>query len=87
MEQNGIISEAVPAETAVKGKIAEIRTAVKDGNSYYYLRLAGQEFYYAVQAAQNELAVVLNVGDEVAITCDENASGEIRTAFSVSRAP
>ncbi len=86
MEQNSIIKQAVPVETEAKGKIAEIRTAVRDGNSYYYLRLEGEKVFYAVPASQSELVVILNVGDEVSIRYDETSGGEIRTAFSVKRA-
>lgn len=50
------------------GKIAEIRTAVMDGDSYYFLRLEGSSTYYRVSAAECELAVILNMGDTVKVT-------------------
>ncbi|MCX7615248.1 MAG: CvpA family protein, partial [Clostridiales bacterium] len=83
--QNGIIKTDVPAQTQVTGKIAEIRTAVREGNSYYYLRLDGQKIFYVISAASSENVIVLNVGDEVAIESDQSATGELRTAYSVTR--
>ena len=73
LADNGLISdsesEAVPSDQEESsGAIAEIRTAVLDGNSYYFLRLEGEGTFYAVNAAENPLAVILNVGDQVTIT-------------------
>ncbi len=55
------------AQTSVVGVIAEIRDAVREGNTFYYLRLENVPGYYAVSAAEEELAVILNVGDTVRI--------------------
>ncbi len=48
LADNGLISdsesEAAPSDQEeASGVVAEIRTAVLDGNSYYFLRLEGQE--------------------------------------------
>ena len=91
LADNGLISdsesEAAPSdqEEAI-GVVAEIRTAVLDGNSYYFLRLEGQEVFYAVNAAENPLAVILNAGDQVTITYTAGESGSILTGTSVTRA-
>ena len=91
LADNGLISdsesEAAPSdqEEAI-GVVAEIRTAVLDGNSYYFLRLEGQEVFYAVNAAENPLAVILNTGDQVTITYTAGESGSILTGTSVTRA-
>ena len=58
LADSGLISdgdaEAVPSDQEeISGAIAEIRTAVLDGNSYYFLRLEGQDTFYAVNAAEN----------------------------------
>ena len=77
----------VPSDQAeVFGSIAEIRTAVLDGNSYYFLRLEGMETFYAINAAENPLAVILNVGDEVTILYDTGAESSILTGTAVTRA-
>ena len=91
LADNGLISdsesEAVPSDQEeASGAIAEIRTAVLDGNSYYFLRLEGQEVFYAVNAAENPLAVILNAGDQVTVTYTAGESGSILTGTSVTRA-
>ena len=49
------------------GEVAEIRTAVIDGNSYYFIRLEGDGVFYSISAALNREVVTLNVGDTVTI--------------------
>ncbi len=55
----------VQAESA--GTVAEIRTAVLDGVSWYYIRLEDEDVFYALSAAQDRNVIVLNAGDEVTI--------------------
>lgn len=78
-------SEDATAETD-SGILAEIRSAVLDGNTYYYLRLEGYEEFYSISAAQSPLAVILNVGDHVTV---EHAAGSSETGilsgYSVKR--
>ena len=62
------------------------RTAVLDGNSYYFLRLEGQDTFYAVNAAENPLAVILNAGDQVTIAYTAGEGGGILSGTSVARA-
>ena len=89
LADNGLISsgeaDAVPSDQEeVSGAIAEIRTAVLDGNSYYFIRLDGADTFYAVSAAENPLAVILNVGDAVTISYAKG-DGSILTGTSVTR--
>ena len=56
--------------------IDDIRSAVLEGNTYYFLRLEGEEAYYSLSAAQNPIAVILNVGDEVTIHHAPAAEGD-----------
>ena len=91
LADSGLISdgdaEAVPSDQAeISGAIAEIRTAVLDGNSYYFLRLEGQDTFYAVNAAENPLAVILNAGDQVTIAYTAGEGGGILSGTSVARA-
>lgn len=67
LADNNITAEVDLPETSTDGVIEEIRTAVLEGNSYYFLRLKGEEVFYSVSAAANPLVVVLNVGDYVTI--------------------
>ncbi len=76
-----IVSDQEEAE----GAITEIRSAVIDGNTWYYLRLEGGEMYYAISAADNEDVVILNTGDYVKVTFPKG-EGTIRKAYSVTTA-
>ena len=91
LADSGLISdgdaEAVPSDQEeISGAIAEIRTAVLDGNSYYFLRLEGQDTFYAVNAAENPLAVILNAGVQVTIAYTAGEGGGILSGTSVARA-
>lgn len=74
LAQNNIITEDSLPETAASGVIAEIRSAVLDGNTYYYLRLEDSNVFYSISAADNPIAVVLNVGDTVTIDHAESST-------------
>ena len=63
----GITTPEERPQTEASGVIAELRSAVLDGNTYYFIRLEGEEVFYSVSASQNEVAVILNVGDSVTI--------------------
>ena len=70
LAENGLVDSEVGlsgTETA-EGTIADIRSAVQDGNSVYYIQLIGGETYYAIAAAEAPLAVILSEGDQVTIT-------------------
>ena len=64
-------------KTQASGTIAEIRSAVLSGSTYYFLRLEGETVFYALSAAQDRQAVTLNVGDR--ITLDHALPGEEET--------
>ena len=72
------------AENQVTGQVAEIRTAVLDGNSYYFIRLADSAVFYTMAATANQQVVILNLGDTVTISSTE-AEGEssILNAYSL----
>ncbi len=82
-----VIPDALPQTTA-SGVIDEIRSAVMGGNTYYFIRLKGESVFYSVSAADNHVAVILNVGDKVTIehapAGDESAL--ILTGYSVKPA-
>ncbi len=72
-----------PEETALvmKGGIADIRTAVIDGDSYYYIKLDTHDAYFSIAAADEESVVILNVGDAVTVTYE--GGGAIIEANSI----
>lgn len=67
------------------GTIADIRSAVMDGNTHYYIRLEGNTWYFTISVSDAPLCAILNVGDRVRL---EGAStdGELRSAYTVERA-
>ena len=67
LSDKGITEEEELPQTEASGVVAEIRSAVLEGNTYYFIRLEGEEVFYSLSAASNELAVILNVGDQVTI--------------------
>ena len=68
----------------VSGTIADLRSAVMDGNTVYFIRLDGETRYYTISAADDPAAVILNVGDSVTVRYAEG-EGSILTAVSVKR--
>ena len=67
IKQKNIITDDVSQNTTLTGSIIEIRTAVKEGNTYYYLKLDTSENYYSISATQYEPVVTFNVGDTVTL--------------------
>lgn len=76
--------ELVVDQSSVSGTIAEIRTAVLEGNSWYYIRLDNSDTFYAIAASADRNVVILNVGDSVTIQVSPEATGAIQNATSVS---
>ena len=81
-------AEALP-QTSVSGVIAELRSAVLDGNTYIFIRLEGKDVFYSISAAENNIAVILNVGDRVTIEhapqIEGAAPSDILTGYTVKR--
>ncbi len=75
-------------QTEIKGTVAELRSAVIDGNTRYYLRLQESEQVYTIEAGKSWQAVMLNVGDSVTLQVEEpleGASPETLSAYSLTR--
>lgn len=90
LARNGLISDSdtdvKPAgQGQITGTIAEIRSAVVEGNTWYYLRLQDGSVYYAISAADDKNAVILSVGDQVTVTFAEGED-RILSAYSVTAA-
>ena len=72
------------AETKkIKGAISDIRTAVMNGESVYFIELDGEGAYYTVKASSYPAVVILNKGETVTITVSADAEGDIVEALSV----
>ncbi len=64
------------------GTVSEIRSAVMDGNTVYYLRMDGQ--WYSGKAADNPALILLNVGDKVTVRCYAAAGGIANPIYSIT---
>ena len=89
LAEKGLISDdaaVLPTvgQGEITGVIEDIRSAVVDGNTLYYLRLNGGGAYYVISAAVQPEAVIFNVGDSVTVRYAEG-EGTILTADSVTR--
>ena len=90
LARNGLISDSdtdvkPTGQGQVTGTVAEIRSAVVEGNTWYYLRLQDGSVYYAISAADDKNAVILSVGDQVTVTFAEGEE-RILSAYSVTAA-
>ena len=87
LQKNGVTEIVVPeaAEQAeITGRIAEIRSAVMDGNTCYFIRLQEEAVYYIINGRDYPIAAVLNVEDKVHIVY-EVGEGELLTGVSIER--
>lgn len=74
-------TEIVIDQLNISGTIAEIRTAVLSGDSWYYIRLDGSDTFYAIAASANQNVVILNPGDNVSMqTSQDDIEAPIRNA-------
>ena len=85
LSNKGIATDAGSAGETASGTVAEIRSAVLEGNTYFFLRLEGEQVFYSVSASQNPIAVILNLGDRVKITYSPAQDSDILTGYTVER--
>ncbi len=88
LAEKGLISPedtdvTVSDQEEVEGTIAEIRSAVIDGNTWYYFRLEGGAPYYAISAADNQEVIILNTGDQVKVKFAKG-EGSILKVYSLT---
>jgi len=87
LNDKGLTPDIVLPQTQISGKVYEIRTAVLDGTSYYFIRLEKNGVFYAVSAAENRDVVTLNVNDMVTIdhaVPEEGVESAILDAYTLS---
>ena len=77
--------------TEASGTVADVRSAVSDGNTVIYIRFEGGEQYYTISAAEAPEAVILNPGDEVTVHFSASTAGDTLVPLTgmeiTSRAP
>lgn len=73
------------SQDSITGTVAEIRSAVLEGNTRYFIRLEGESWFYTISITDAQICAVLNPGDRVSIGVYDT-TGELRSAVSVARA-
>ena len=72
----------------VKGVITDIRTAVMNGESVYYIEIDGDGIYYTVKASDVPYVVIMNKGEKATVTfvaSDEKLkAGDIVSAENIN---
>ena len=85
LTDKGLTEEEEVPQTTAQGVVAEIRSAVLNGNTYYYVRLEEENVFYSLSAVDNPTAVILNVGDQVTIEHEmEEDTTAILQGYSLS---
>ncbi len=87
LKKNGIAEvEAVEPvdQKEARGRVAEIRSFVMNGDTWYLIRLKDENVYYQINGGEYPAAVILNVEDLVTISY-EAGDGEILNGLSLER--
>lgn len=86
-ELSGTAELPVISQNEVTGEIVEIRSAVLEGNTQYFIRLKDNPVFYTIKASTDQQVVTLNVGDKVTIqaTPAEEEASSILNAYSIKR--
>lgn len=77
-------AEPVVETGEITGRIAEIRSSVMDGDTYYFIRLQDEAAYYLINGREYPVAAILNVEDKVAVVY-EVGEDELLTGISIER--
>ncbi len=67
----------------VTGTVAEIRSVITGGETYFYIKLQDNATYYKVAVKDAEKIVILNVGDTIKFVVNKDVAGEIVAVNSV----
>jgi len=85
LKQQGVETTPSGGDTEVSGEITDLRSAVVEGTTWYYLQLEGGSQYYAISLADAPDAVLLNVGDSVRVEFAAEEGESLVQALSVTR--
>ena len=65
----------------ITGLITELRTAVIEGTTYYYIKLdANADVWFRISAAESEEIVLYNVNDEITLSYEKTEVPSIQPA-------
>lgn len=68
----------------VSGIIEDVRTANKDGTTYFYVKLKNNPVYYSFSVIENENIILVNIEDSIKFNVAEGLEGAIVRASLVS---
>ena len=80
-EDSALPDDQLALTDAHTGAVTDIRSAVMDGNTWYYLRIDG--VWYSGKAADTPELILLNVGDVVTVRCYAAAGGIAQPIYSI----
>ena len=86
LSEKGLAQEEELPQTQFSGVVEEIRTAVIDGNTHYFLRFHKDGMFFSFSAAQDPTVVTLDVGDTVTIqheVLEEGVLDHIPVIYSI----
>lgn len=75
MRASGVTSEDTSKQETIEGRIEEILTASLNGTTVYYIKVSGDDNYYAISLADNQNAVLLQEGDSITLQCNYMIAG------------
>ncbi len=84
MKNLGMNTPSQDAENTVSGVVTDIRTAVIEGNSYYFFKLDSHDKTFMLSVADNTEIVTYNVGDTVTVKFNL-ADSTVISASSISK--
>jgi hypothetical protein len=64
----------------ISGVIENIKTAVIDGTTYYYIKLVSKNSYFVLSAKDSQLIVLKEISDTIVLDVDMKSTGKIRNA-------
>lgn len=68
----GIADDTKISVSEKSGTITDIRSAVKDGNSYYYIKIDDDTDYFEISAAEDTRVVIMNPGEKISIVYEQS---------------
>ena len=80
-EDSALPEDQLALTDARTGTITDIRSAVMDGNTRYFLCIGGE--WYTGQAVDTPQLILLNVGDVVTVRCYAAAGGIAQPIYSI----
>lgn len=61
----------------IEGQIEDIRTASKEGTTYYYIKLVDDSKYYSISVLDSEEVILLNVGNYIKLDIEPTDNSSI----------